>query len=115
MTPLVPIPYVQMGIGALLAVVSIPLIFKLVPMNPFYGVRIPKAFASESNWYAINRVGGVALFCSGLFLVFFGYLTWNTAPPPRNPMAVVDLLAPLVVLPLAFCLIVLYARTLPGK
>ena len=27
-------------------------------MNPWYGVRIPKAFESEENWYKINAYGG---------------------------------------------------------
>jgi len=115
MTHLGPIPYVHIGLGALLTIVSPPLILKLVPMNRSYGVRIPKAFVSDANWYAINRVGGVALLICGLALVLFGCVTWNTAPAPSNPMAVVDLVAPLVVLPLALCLIALYARTLPDR
>jgi hypothetical protein len=115
MAQLVPIPYVHIGIGTLLVTVSIPLIFKLVPKNHFYGVRIPKALVSQANWYTINRFGGVVLLFCGLLLVFFGYATWNTPPSPDNPMAVVDLIVPLIVLLPAICLIVLYARTLPGE
>jgi uncharacterized membrane protein len=113
--PLVPIPYVHVGIGALLTIVSLPLCFKLVPKNNFYGIRIPKAFISDANWYAINCFGGVVLTLGGLFLMLFGYLTWDSAPSPNDPMAVIDMVAPLPVLALAIVIILVYARTLPEK
>ena len=113
--PLVPIPYVHVGIGALLTISSLPLCFKLVPKNRFYGVRVPKAFVSDANWYAINCFGGVALLLCGLLLILFGYLTWNIAPSPRSPMAVIDLIAPLAGLVLAIVLVQIYARSLPNK
>ncbi|MDC0088066.1 SdpI family protein [Akkermansiaceae bacterium] len=41
--------------------VSIPLIFRKIPMNRFYGVRFAKSFKSEKAWYEINEYGGKAL------------------------------------------------------
>ena len=113
--PIVPIPYVQFGIGALLVIVSLPLCFKLVPRNCFYGVRIRKAFVSDANWYAINSFGGTVLVACGLFLMFFAYMTWDIAPQPRDPLAAVDLMAPLPVLALALIFIQIYARKLPDE
>lgn len=37
---------------------TLPLVRRRVPMNRLYGVRIPKAFTSEANWYAVNEYGG---------------------------------------------------------
>jgi uncharacterized membrane protein len=41
--------------------VCLPLLFDLVPRNPWYGVRVREAFASDEAWYAVNRLGGAAL------------------------------------------------------
>jgi SdpI/YhfL family protein len=41
--------------------VCIPLVFGLIPRNPWYGVRVREAMASDAAWYAVNRVGAIAL------------------------------------------------------
>jgi len=41
--------------------VSLPLVFGLIPRNGFYGIRVREAFASDASWYAINRLGSIAL------------------------------------------------------
>ncbi|MEY2493212.1 MAG: hypothetical protein QOH24_2163 [Verrucomicrobiota bacterium] len=46
------------GAGVLVFCVSLPLVYRKVPMNIFYGVRIAEAFASERRWYDINAYGG---------------------------------------------------------
>jgi uncharacterized membrane protein len=38
--------------------VCLPLIYRKIPMNHFYGIRIPQAFASAERWYAVNAHGG---------------------------------------------------------
>jgi hypothetical protein len=42
-------------------VISLPLVLGLIPRNGFYGIRVREAFASDANWYAINRLGSIAL------------------------------------------------------
>jgi uncharacterized membrane protein len=77
--------------------VSIPLILGRIKMNAWYGVRIPKAFESESNWYAINRVGGRWMAGAGLVLAAIGALILYR--PPTEPFVVVLLLlAPLAII-----------------
>ncbi|HEV2318524.1 MAG TPA: SdpI family protein, partial [Verrucomicrobiae bacterium] len=44
--------------GLLIFLVSLPLIYRKVPMNQLYGIRIPAAFESEQRWYDINAYGG---------------------------------------------------------
>ena len=41
--------------------VSVPLVLGLIPRNGFYGIRVREAFASDASWYAINRLGSIAL------------------------------------------------------
>jgi hypothetical protein len=41
-------------IGVGLLVVGLPLAFRKVPMNPFYGWRTKAAFESEQSWCDIN-------------------------------------------------------------
>lgn len=42
-------------IGILFAVLSLPLLFGLIPRNPIYGFRVPATLRDEAVWYAINR------------------------------------------------------------
>ena len=81
---IVPIPYVHCGIGLVTALLSVPLVLRKIPMNHAYGIRIRKAFVSESNWYEINAYGGKLLLVFGLFLLAFGWLGQDFAPPPTS-------------------------------
>ncbi len=54
------------GSGLLMAVISIPMIQRLVPPNPFYGFRVRKAFSSPEIWYEINAYSGKRLLVVGL-------------------------------------------------
>jgi hypothetical protein len=44
-----------------IALVSIPLILKLVPRNRFYGFRTQATLASDDIWFRANRFAGWAL------------------------------------------------------
>jgi hypothetical protein len=44
--------------GLLLIIVCLPLVKRKIKMNRWYGMRLPKAFVSENNWYNINEYGG---------------------------------------------------------
>lgn len=112
---IVPIPYVHAGIGLLCTLGAIPLVLRKVPMNRGYGIRIPKAFASESNWYEINAYGGKLFLAFGLFLLLFAGFTRRVAPPPRSPWAVLYLLAPLSALVVVLVLVESFARRLPDR
>jgi hypothetical protein len=94
----VPIPDVQAGIGLATVLVSMPLVLRLIPMNRWYGVRLPEAFTSGHHWYEINAYGGRLLLVFGLFLIAVAYLGNDIAPPPTSPWAPVYLLLPLFAL-----------------
>lgn len=63
---------INIGIAVLLAGLSIPLIFRKVPMNHLYGVRFSQSFKSNEAWYEINEYGGKALLISTLPILLSG-------------------------------------------
>ncbi len=110
---MVPPIAVHCAFGGLLALGSLPLILRVVPMNRAYGIRIAKAFASPYNWYEINAYGGQLLGACGAALVAFGLLARGSAPPPTSIWSAVFTVSPLIlVLPLV-ALIHSHARRLP--
>jgi hypothetical protein len=112
---IVPIPFVQRGIGVATSVLALPLIARWVPMNRVYGIRTRRAFVSADNWYAINAYGGKVLLGFGLFLVAFSYLGRSLAPPATSLWAPFFLIAPLLAIIPALRLIGAYARRLPER
>ena len=109
-----PIPayLVHRGIGVLLALIAIPLILRLVPRNRHYGIRIPKAFQSDEDWYDINAFGGWLLFLYGALLFAWGFVGRDLAPPPTSPLTVFYVIGPLLLLVPVLAIILAYARRL---
>jgi hypothetical protein len=108
-----PPPFVaHCGFGALLLLTSIPLALRLVPPNRAYGIRIPKAFASPQNWYAINAFGGWVLGLYGLFCVVYGVALRDKAPPPQDLWSVPFTIGPLLGVFIPLAIIMLWARRL---
>jgi hypothetical protein len=60
--------------GILFIVISLPLLRGSIPMNRFYGFRISKAFASDTNWYAINKYGAKVLILWSIVMIVSGVL-----------------------------------------
>ena len=110
---MVPPFFVHCGIGLVTTAIAIPMVLRIVPMNRFYGIRIPKAFKSDRNWYAINAFGGWLLLAYGLLLVVFGIAAQDLAPSETSIWMAPFICGPLLlVLPL-LALIGAYARRLP--
>jgi hypothetical protein len=80
----------------MIILVSLPLVFGLIPRNGFYGIRVREAFASDANWYAINRLGSLAL--AGACLLWIAAAAWapRRLVKPIGIAAVVLTLAALV-------------------
>ena len=60
--------------AVLLMLVSLPLWYRKVPMNSFYGARFRESFKSERNWYEINAEAGRLLMLSSLPILFYGVI-----------------------------------------
>jgi uncharacterized membrane protein len=97
--------------GLVIIALAVPLILRRIKMNALYGVRIPKAFESESNWYAINEFGGKVLVLAGAAVSAAGLLAilW----PPASPYSILLLAAaPVPVLLLGLLPILRFAKGL---
>ena len=54
--------------SALIALLSLPLIFGWIPRQSFYGARTSKTLSSDDIWYPANQfAGGVLLVCSCIY------------------------------------------------
>lgn len=100
--------------GLVVIGISIPLILRRIPMNAFYGVRIPKAFVSDANWYAINAYGGRVLAVVGAIISLVG-LAIRLRPPTSESSIVVAALSPAIVLVLSMIPVLKFARHLPSR
>lgn len=99
--------------GVVLVLVSIPLVRRRVKPNRWYGIRIPKAYASEANWYAINSVGGRWLARVGTAIALVGaYVLLR--PPTTADGVMIAALAAVPLLPLTLVPVLLFARKLPS-
>ena len=58
--------------GLLITLLAIPLILGRVPPNCLSGVRTKASFASDSDWYRINAIGGRYLTLSGMVILIVG-------------------------------------------
>lgn len=95
-------------LGLVIIGVSVPLYLGKIKPNRVYGFRIRKAFASEENWYLINRFGAVALMGWSAVIMAVGLACLWIEPAYVLPVANATFLSLLV--PIA--LTVLYARRL---
>jgi hypothetical protein len=53
-------------VGLLFAAISVPLIQRRVPPNPWYGFRFPSTLNDPAVWYPANAYGGRLLLGYGL-------------------------------------------------
>jgi len=65
----------NMGLGLLFIVISIPMLRGMVGRNGIYGFRIAKSFQSEENWQRINKHGAR------------GMIYWSAIIMAASPMA----------------------------
>lgn len=65
---------INISIGLLFILLSIPLIANKIPMNKLYGFRIQKSFTSDENWYKINNYGGKQLLYWSILMVAVGVI-----------------------------------------
>jgi uncharacterized membrane protein len=76
------------GSGLLISVLAIPLVLRRVPPNSFYGIRTKASFASDSDWYRINVIGGRYLALSGLVILVIGIVGFFLPVSFRDPYSI---------------------------
>ena len=50
----------------LVALLSIPLVFKKIPRNPLYGYRTEYTMSSDNAWYSTNKAAGAGGVMGGI-------------------------------------------------
>ena len=85
-------PKWYLGLYALLLAMALPLTFRLIPPNRWYGFRIPGRLIDPQRWYEINALGGrsfavamIVCFLVNLLVLWAGpkqvlrYINWINA------------------------------------
>lgn len=67
-------------VGLLIIILNIPLTKKKIKMNRWYGMRIPKSFESEENWYKINEYGGKIFIYWSIPIILIGIISLFLPP-----------------------------------
>ncbi len=62
------------AIGPVLLLLSLPLMFRCIPPNRFFGLRVPSTLRNKSVWYDANALSARHLFALGAFLVFLEFV-----------------------------------------
>lgn len=87
---------INIGIAFLIAGLSIPLIFRKVPMNHVYGIRFSESFKSNEAWYEINEYGGKALLISTLPILLSGVYSLIQRPANYSRIGIVILMISII-------------------
>lgn len=95
-------------LGFLITILCIPLVKRKIKMNYWYGMRIPKSFKSEENWYKINEYGGKIFIYWSTLIILIGIISLFM-PPLGEKRIVVLSLAPFFII-LATIQLVIYSR-----
>jgi uncharacterized membrane protein HdeD (DUF308 family) len=94
---------ISLMVGMLSIGLAIPLVRGKIPMNEAYGVKIPKSFTSEENWYAINTFGGKMMIAfHGIPALLFGCIAFFL--PFRSIGEIMFLFIAINAIGLGFCL-----------
>jgi len=86
-------------IGFLIILLCIPLVKRKIRMNRWYGMRIPKSFKSEENWYKINEYGGKIFIYWSIPIVLIGIVSLFLPPLGEKGIIILSLAPLLVILP----------------
>lgn len=62
---------VFVGIGGLMVILALPLLFRWIPRNPLYGLRVPATYKDEWVWYEANARSGRDLIVVGITVILF--------------------------------------------
>lgn len=98
-------------VGLLIIVLSIPLTKRKIKMNRWYGVKIPKSFESDDNWYKINEYGGKIFIYWSIPIVLIGIISLFL-PPLRDKGIIILSLVPLLVLLRTTIQLLIYSKKL---
>lgn len=99
-------PIIFLLIGLLIFILSLPLIYRKIPMNSLYGFRIKAAFESEQRWYDINAYAGRQMAIWSLLIIIVGVIGFFVPNEHEKTYMFISVAAMLlaVIMPLLFVL-----------
>jgi hypothetical protein len=100
----------DLQVGILAFFISLPLVFRQVPMNEMYGIRIRAAFESERRWYDINAYGGRQFAIWSWLLVAAGVTGFFVSPAHFDAYAYGSLSAAILSVAIPVILITRWSR-----
>ena len=106
--------FLHIGVGVLVIGLSIPLLLGKVPMNRWYGTRLPAAYKSEAHWYRINRYGAMQVITYGVALTLLGVVILLYPPRFGSVWFVMGVAAPAVLIFPMLIMLLRYAKRLSG-
>ncbi len=83
--------------GLLIVLLGIPLILRRVPPGHPYGLRTEASFASDSDWYRVNAIGGRYFAISGLVFLGIGIIGFFLPDSSLSAYAITIIVAGLLV------------------
>jgi len=89
---------VDVGIGILIIILSIPMILQKVKPNAWYGFRTRKTQSDEGIWYPANQYAGRALLFAGSVMVVGALVLYWIANSAEYGVVPNDPLFPVLVL-----------------
>jgi len=75
------LPVVSLVMGWFFIALAIPLIWRKVPPNHWYGLRVPATLADERVWYEANARAGRELLALGVLIIALGALLYFVTMP----------------------------------
>jgi hypothetical protein len=101
-----PLGILYIALGVVVIGLSVPLFLGRIPMNRWFGVRLPEAYRSEANWREINRYGAKQLTAYGVYLIAAGAIVLAAPPPVPGVWFIAALAVPVApVLPMLVLLL----------
>lgn len=97
-------------IGILIIGLSIPLVKDKIKKNYWYGFRIPKAYTSDENWYAINRYGGQRFIRWGPLFFCFSILSLIVPLESSATITILFGFLPVIIILFPIIEVLIYAR-----
>lgn len=98
--------------GALIILLCWPLLKDKIKPNALYGMRVPKSFESEENWYKINRFGAKQMMLWAGAMMAFGVLSFFLPLKENQGLTAIVAVAPALFMLVPAIQIYRYSKTL---
>jgi len=84
--------------GIIFILISLPLLKGSIKLNHWYGIRFKKSFASDENWYKINKYGSQQLIKWSVVLILIGVITLFVPFGNSQTLIIIFSFAPILVI-----------------